>query len=166
MLEKRRLELEEQHRKDELRKQQEEKERNEKNQAVRETNEMMLHNKIQTYVDILNKTDEKVRSANDAKAKELERQKDREAIAELVKEDNRERIMKMQEFKRQMLISKLHKDDDKTQKIREEKEYSIRKRQMLRREMNEKREKMIGEFMREQKNMNKSTSSRFKSGND
>lgn len=130
-------------------------------QAVRENNEYLLADRIQGYVDILNRTDAKVERVKRKQQEEAEAKKDLEIMKEMDREDNRQRIMQMQEFKRQLLKERIERDNEKTRFIREEQANNILKRQTLRREMNEKREKMINDFYKSQKQMAKSSASNF-----
>lgn len=149
----------------ELEKQRQERERNMKLQAVRENNDHLLQERIQGYVDVLNRTDAKVERVKAQQKQEAEAKKDFEIMREMDREDNRNRIMQMQEFKRQLLKERIERDNEKTRYIREEQANNILKRQKLRREMNEKREKMIEEFHKSQRKMAKTSASGFgKSG--
>ena len=145
----------------ELEKQRQERDRNMKLQAVRENNEHLLHDRIQGYVEILNKTDAKVEAAKGRIKQDQETKRDFEIMKEMDREDNRQRIMQMQEFKRQLLKERIERDNEKTRFIREEQANNILKRQALRREMNQKREKMINDFYKSQKNMARTSASGF-----
>ena len=163
MLEKRKQELDAYNQKMELEKQRQERERNMKLQAVRENNDHLLQERIQGYQDILDKTDVKVEAVKSKNRQDHEAKKDLEIMMNMDREDNRQRILQMQEFKRQLLKERIDRDNEKTRFIREEQANNIIKRQTLRRDMNHKREKMIEEFHKNQKKMGKTSASGFNS---
>lgn len=130
-------------------------------QKVRENNDKLLDQKIKGYLHKLSQTDSKVYNAKQKLHEELMMRRNYEIMKEMDREENKRRVMEMQEFRRQMLKEKIHRDDEKSHYIKREQNNMIAMKQRLRREMDQKREQIINDFYKNQKYMAKSAANGF-----
>lgn len=140
--------MEEEAKKDAERKRQEDLDKEAKRRAVKENNEKLLEEKRNFYLHKMNETDEKVFRSQIQKTFELKEKHNIDVLKRTDRRENVERIQKMQEYQRDKIMEKILRDNEKAQRIKEEKANLLETRMRLRQEIDRNKQEIMEKFQK------------------
>lgn len=144
----RKRKLEELAKVDAERKRQEDLEKEEKRKSVKFNNEQLLEEKREFYVSKMKETDEKVLRSQMRKNLDMKEKHNVDVLKRTDRRENVERIHKMQDYQREKIMEKILRDNEKAQRIKEEKANLLDTRMKLRQEIDRSKQEIMEKFQK------------------
>lgn len=144
----RKRKLEELAKVDAERKRQEDIEKEEKRKSVKINNEQLLEEKREFYVSKMKETDEKVLRSQMRKNLDMKEKHNVDVLKRTDRRENVERIHKMQDYQREKIMEKILRDNEKAQRIKEEKANLLDTRMKLRQEIDRSKQEIMDKFQK------------------
>mgnify|MGYP001351422241 CR=1 FL=1 len=110
-----------------------------------------MNDKKALFTHKLNAAEAKVQRVQQQQKAEMEHRKNLERLRMLDKQENIERIKSIQEYRKEKILEKIEKDNERAYLIKKTREDLIAIRQKIRREMDEQKEKIVNDFYAKQK---------------
>jgi len=131
----------------ELKKQMEEdREKEEARKQVKLTMEGMLKEKTDRYLMLMDEKDMKVTRTKQARDEQLQKKHDLDVINRNDRSENVQRQAKMDDYKKQKLMEKIHDAAERGEKIKQDKAALLEMRQIIKREMQANKQSILDRF--------------------
>lgn len=115
---------------------------------MKENNDKLLEEKRNFYLKKMNETDEKVFRSQMQKTFDLREKHNIDVLKKTDRRENVERIQKMQEYQRDKIMEKIMRDNEKAQRIKEEKANLLETRMRLRQEIDRNKQEIMEKFQK------------------
>ena len=123
-----------------------------KRQFVKENNEQLMNKRVNNYMNKMEQTDKKVAMVKSKLEHDMLVKNNMDFMREQDKQENIRRIQEMQEYRRQRLLEKINRDNDRSKIIRQEQDNMLHMKLKIRQEMEKHKEELMAKFQNKKKN--------------